>query len=106
MLSMRRRVTVVILCVCLFVCSFLISRTTAVVIKTNVLVYNSLQVIKNIRNVTRHRNGRSVKSRQTRWKLDFVSLHKLIMHSHDVASFYSYISITYFFVCFHIEYYS
>ena len=41
--------------------------------KHNLYIY--LQVIKNIRNVTRHRNGQSVKSRQTRWEwqLDFVS---------------------------------
>ena len=40
-----------------------------------------VQVIKNIRNVTRHRNGQSAKSRQTRWKwqLDFVSPHKLMI---------------------------
>ena len=32
------------------------------------------------------------KSRQTRWEwqLDFVSRHKLIMHSHDVTSLYNY----------------
>ena len=34
--------------------------------KHNLYIY--LQVIKNIRNVTRHRNGQSVKSRQTRWE--------------------------------------
>ena len=32
-----------------------------------------LQVIKNIRNVTRHRNGQSVNSRQTRWEWQLLS---------------------------------
>ena len=45
-----------------------------------------LQVIKNIRNVTRHRNGQSVKSRQTRWEWQlFIS----IMHIHDVVTRYN-----------------
>ena len=44
-----------------------------------------LQVIKNIRNVTRHRNGQSVKSRQTRWEWQLLIS---IMHIHDVVTHY------------------
>ena len=42
--------------------------------KHNLYIYIQV-IIKTIRNVTRHRNGQSVKSRQTRWEwqLDFVS---------------------------------
>ena len=47
---------------------------------------------KNIRNVTLTQEWPKRKSRQTRWEwqLDFVSPHKLVMHSHDVASLYNY----------------
>ena len=44
------------------------------------------QVIKNIRNVTRHRNGQSVKSRQTRWEWQLLIS---IMHSYDVVTRYN-----------------
>ena len=43
------------------------------------------QVIKNIRNVTRRRNGQSVKSRQTRWEWQLLIS---IMHIHDVVTHY------------------
>ena len=49
-------------------------------------VYKLLQVIKNIRNVTRHRNGQSVKSRQTRWEWQLLIF---IMHIHDVVTRYN-----------------
>ena len=49
-------------------------------------VYNYIQVIKNIRNVTRHRNGQSVKSRQTRWEWQLLIS---IMHIHDVVTRYN-----------------
>ena len=45
-----------------------------------------IQVIKNIRNVTRHRNGQSVKSRQTRWEWQLLIS---IMHIHDVETRYN-----------------
>ena len=45
-----------------------------------------IQVIKNIRNVTRHRNGQSVKSRQTRWEWQLLIS---IMHIHDVVTRYN-----------------
>ena len=45
-----------------------------------------IQVIKNIRNVTRHRNGQSVKSRQTRWEWQLLIS---IMHIHDVMTRYN-----------------
>ena len=48
--------------------------------------YIILQVIKNIRNVTRHRNGQSVKSRQTRWEWQLLIS---IMHIHDVVTRYN-----------------
>ena len=44
------------------------------------------QVIKNIRNVTKHRNGQSVKSRQTRWEWQLLIS---IMHIHDVLTRYN-----------------
>ena len=44
------------------------------------------QVIKNIRNVTRHRNGQSVKSRQTRWERQLLIS---IMHIHAVVTRYN-----------------
>ena len=44
-----------------------------------------LQVM-NIRNVTRHRNGQSVKSRQTRWEWQLLIS---IMHIHDVVTHYN-----------------
>ena len=44
------------------------------------------QVIKNIRNVTRHRNGQSIKSRQTRWEWQLLIS---IMHIHDVVTRYN-----------------
>ena len=46
----------------------------------------TLQVIKNIRNVTRHRNGQSVKSRQTRWEWQLLIS---IMHIHAVVTRYN-----------------
>ena len=49
-------------------------------------ISNVLQVIKNIRNVTRHRNGQSVKSRQTRWEWQLLIS---IMHIHDVVTRYN-----------------
>ena len=52
----------------------------------NMLQSYPLQVIKNIRNVTRHRNGRSVKSRQTRWEWQLLIS---IMHIHDVVTRYN-----------------
>ena len=45
-----------------------------------------VQVIKNIRNVTRHRNGQNVKSRQTRWEWQLLIS---IMHIHDVVTRYN-----------------
>ena len=45
-----------------------------------------IQVIKIIRNVTRHRNGQSVKSRQTRWEWQLLIS---IMHIHDVVTRYN-----------------
>ena len=45
-----------------------------------------VQVIKNIRNVTRHRNGQSVKSRQTKWEWQMLTS---IMHIHDVVTRYN-----------------
>ena len=45
-----------------------------------------LQVIKNIRNVTRHRNGQSVKSRQRRWEWQLLIS---IRHIHDVVTRYN-----------------
>ena len=39
-----------------------------------------------IRNVTRHRNGQSVKSRQTRWEWQLLIS---IMHIHDVVTRYN-----------------
>ena len=49
-------------------------------------------VIKNFRNVTRHRNGQSVKSRQTRWEWQLLIS---IMHMHDVVTRYN----NYAFLC-------
>ena len=48
--------------------------------------YIILQVIKNIRNVTRHRNGQSLKSRQTRWEWQLLIS---IMHIHAVVTRYN-----------------
>ena len=48
--------------------------------------FNYIQVIKNIRNVTRHRNGQSVKSRQTRWEWQLLIS---IMHIQDVVTRYN-----------------
>ena len=60
---------------------------------TNLICRNIyIQVIKNIRNVTRHRNGQSVKSRQTRWEWQLLIS---IMHIHDVVTHYN----NYAFLC-------
>ena len=50
-----------------------------------VKIVSIIQVIKNIRNVTRHRNGQSVKSRLTRWEWQLLIS---IMHIHDVVTRY------------------
>ena len=47
--------------------------------------YMYVQVIKNSRNVTRYRNGQSVKSRQTRWEWQLLIS---IMYIHDVVTRY------------------
>ena len=51
-----------------------------------IALQHNIQVIKNIRNVTRHRNGQSVKSRQTRWEWQLLIS---IMHIHDVVTRYN-----------------
>ena len=74
--------------------SIIIPLSVPKVCRFHVQVYKALLIVnvktnkknstnKYIRNVTRHRNGQSVKSRLIRWEwqLDCVSLHKLlIMH--------------------------
>ena len=50
------------------------------------VLVSCIQVIKNIRNVTRLRNGQSVKSRQTRWEWQLLIS---IMHIHAVVIRYN-----------------
>ena len=69
-----------------YYCNFTYFTDTSDVIMTK----ECKQAIINIRNVTRHRNGRNVKSRQTgcEWQLDCVHPHKLIMPIHDLVRLY------------------
>ena len=72
------------------------------------------KVIKNIRNVTRHRNGQSVKSRQTSWEwqllISIMDIHDVVTHYNNCAFLCAcHVNITVFFAlppCCVVESYS